>query len=264
MGALLTVGLLTGLASCVIPSDQNTVTPKRFVEAPTISAQAQAKFGDEAGRAYQEIADFVLDQGERSELLDPQRTTFTAQDLTAGLTSHMTPGAAATWEHLVAQALDGDATAEEAVRALRYYKVEAPTLTLPAQGAVDSQTVTGAKVDLLPASTGTVDRLKITFEHTTRISLLNGKSPYPGSIDNQLEFAVIPAGLVVMPTAKPSSTVTAPTSTASPGTTGTPAPTPTLPSADYTRDPAATWLISQFEGDVDLAFDADPSSDATK
>lgn len=271
LSTFVAVALLGSLSSCATPSQQATVAPKRFVEAPTISAKAKAKYGDEAGRAYKEIADFVLDQSERSELLDPARTTFTSEELTAGLTGHMTPAAAATYEGLVARALAGDPASEDAVQALRFYKLQAPGLTLPKDGtALDSQTITGATVGLVAAKAGSIDRLKISFDHVTRINLLNGKSPFPGTIENHLDFTVLPAALVPTPktsssrssvNAAPSATKAANTEIPTmPGSTRTTAgATPTVPSSAYTRDPSAAWLISQFDGDVDVSFDRGPS-----
>lgn len=269
--ALVTLATLGG---CVIPSQQDTVVPKRFVETPTISAQATAKYGAEAARAYQEVADFVLDQGDRADLLEPGRTQFTTADLTTGIIDHMTPGAAATWERYVASALAGDAEAEEAVRALRFYKLEAPGLTLPPKGSpVESQAITGATVDVAKA-VGSVVPLKITFEHEARIKLMNGKSGYPGAISNSLEFTVLPAALVVATPGNTAKAVNATTAAATPvaanppaesGGTPTATGTPLVPSSAYTRDPAARWLISQFEGDVEITFDqapATPSDDA--
>lgn len=266
--ALATLGALGG---CVIPSQQATVAPKRFVETPTITAQASAKYGAEAGRAYQELADFVLDQDDRADLLEPGRTQFSTADLTTGIIDHMTPSAAATWERYVTAALAGDAEAQEAVRALRFYKLHAPGLTLPPKGSpVESQAVTGARVDVAKA-VGTVVPLKITFEHETRINLMNGKTRYPGTISNTLEFVVLPAALVVATPAKPANTTT-PTDPTNPATQdsatpgGTPASTPAatgtplVPSSAYTRDPAARWLINQFEGDVEVAFDKAPAT----
>ena len=261
--SLLVITALGALGGCVIPSQQDTVVPKRFVETPKISPEATAKYGTEAGKAYEELADFVLDQDERADLLDPRRTEFTAADLTTGVIDHMTPTAAATWERFVAEALAGDDDAEETVQALRAYKLDAPTLTLPPKGSpVESQAITGATVDVAPA-VGSVVPLKITFDHETRIALMNGKTRYPGTISNSLEFTVLPAALVVDTPAKTANATTAatPAGSASP----TASATPLVPSSAYTRDPAARWLISQFEGDVEVTFDQAPSTpDATE
>ncbi len=251
---LLALALLGSLSSCVIPSNQDTAIPKRFVESPKISPKATDKYGDEAARAYQEIAAWILDHGEQDELLDPTRTTFTAAELTRGITAQMTPGAATEWENLVAKAVAGDVAAEDEVQALRYFKLYAPGLALPNDGtAVESQAITGGTVDIAPNSTESVVRLKITFTHETRIKLLDGKSPYRGTITNALQFTVLPAALVAPPVATKSPN---PTTSASSAASGSPEPTTaTAPSGEYTRDPAATWLVSTFDGDVQVSFD---------
>lgn len=242
------------LAGCATPSSQGEAIPEEYVEAPTISAEAKAEYGDSAEQAYQEVAEFVLEQSLRDPLLDPQKTTFTAEELSTGITEHLTPGAAFEWDRYVQQALAGDRDAKEAAHVLRVFGFDAPSLTAQPDGSVvESQAVSGAKVGLAQATTATAttpERLSISFEHRARITLMDGKSPYPGTVLRELTFTVLPSDLVPV-----SATVT-PTAT----TTATPdvAASPTV--VQPPRDPSAAWLIEQFDGVSDFDFDRAPST----
>lgn len=270
------------LAGCSTPTQPDSAIPSRYVEAPTISAAATQKYGDAAKAAYEEIAAFVLDESLPEPLLDPAHQQVTAAELTDGISGHLTPGTAAGWDQLVGKALTGDAEARDSVHVLRYYGLKAPNLKVPSSGSiVQGQSITGAEVDVVETTSGVVP-LEVSFEQTARLRYLDGRSPYDGTLTRQLSFVVLPAATVAVPatgatSAAPTSaaptttepTTTAPTTTAptsgaaaSPAT-GSPTSAPGTatggPAVAYTRDPAADWLIRNFDGEVELDFDAVPS-----
>lgn len=219
--------LVLALGGCATPSAQEDVVPTRYVEAPQLSESAKAAVGDVAARqAYDELVGFVLDQSMQGDLLDPQRTSFTPEEISTGVRDRMTPRAAAVWEDYVAQALAGDTSSEEVVHTLRLYGLTAPGLELPPGGSpVRSQAVSGGAVGVTQDPATGVPALKISFDHHTGLSYLDGKSPYPGTVDQELSFVVVRGS----------------------GASTDPAAVPT--------DGGATWFISQFEGETEIQFD---------
>lgn len=255
------------LAGCSTPTQPDSAIPSRYVEAPTISAAATQKYGDAAKAAYEEIAAFVLDESLPEPLLDPAHQQVTAAELTDGISGHLTPGTAAGWDQLVGKALTGDAEARDSVHVLRYYGLKAPNLKVPSSGnIVQGQSITGAEVDVVETTSGVVP-LEVSFEQTARLRYLDGRSPYDGTLTRQLSFVLLPAATVAVPATGATSaapTTTAPTSgpAASPATGSPTSASGTAtggPAVAYTRDPAADWLIRNFDGEVELDFDAVPS-----
>ena len=65
-------------------------------------------------------------------LIDPHRSgPPSADELSQGVAAHMIPATAAHWEQTVQSALAGDEDAIAEVRVMRFYALDAPSLTLP-------------------------------------------------------------------------------------------------------------------------------------
>lgn len=224
-----------------------------------MDAAAKKAYGNDAAKAYREIAAFVLDESLKAELIDPNRTTFTAAQLSDGIVGHLAPRTRVVWMLSVDRALAGDAAAREVVFGLRPYDLEAPELSLPGSGTViDSQSVSGAQVTLAAASaTSKIRPLRITFTHRARLSLQYGKSAYPGTVMRDVTLTVTPA------TATPSASSTSGTNpttdiASSPATTSPSSPAAPTPRATTTPTaPVAkpAWLINQFDADTSIEFD---------
>ena len=237
MALVVTVGACTAG-----PTTEPEAVPSRYVEPPAISAAAQQRFGKKpAEQAYREMARFVTDQWIDGRLLDPQRTNPpTDAELSAGIVQRLTPTTQAYWHELVAKARAGDKNAVEDVKLMRYYGIDAPTLTLPTGGpAAESQTTTNGQVDVgKPRPDGLIP-LRIAVHQEARIPLLSARRPYPALLAKDLTLEVLPAEQVTRLATEPP---------AADGT-GTTTPTPAV-----TIDPKATWLISTFDGELQVSF----------
>ncbi|KAE8765817.1 hypothetical protein [Georgenia thermotolerans] len=152
------------LAGCGVATSPAQVAPARYVEDPLVRGGAEEVFGaDRVAAAWEEVSAFTLRESFREDLIDPQRTTYTRRDLTVGVVERMTAAAAQAWMAQVDAALGGDAAAQDAVRLLRFYDIEAPASRLPAAGeVVTKQHLTEGEIRLLPGTEAVPDRLEVS------------------------------------------------------------------------------------------------------
>ncbi|WP_226346256.1 hypothetical protein [Agilicoccus flavus] len=254
VGAFLLAAMMFVTAGCGSPSRQVDALPSDFVEAPTASAAARARYGKAIDTAYREITTFSLRQWLQPELLDPSATkSVTAENLTEGIDGRLRPSTRPHWAGLVDRAIAGDAAARLDVALLRFHDWQTPTLTLDSS-PVRSQAISGAKIGVGAAyADGTVP-LVVTFRQQARVALVNKRAPYPATITKNITFALVPAA------SKAATSTTTPSAPAtSPSTSGT----ASRASAAATTDPQATWLISAFEGTLDIDFDRAESDSTT-
>lgn len=259
VGAFLLATMLLLTAGCGGPSRQVDALPGDFVEAPTASAAARARYGGAVDTAYREITTFSLRQWLQPELLDPSATaSVTAENLTEGIVGRLRPATRPHWAGLVDRAIAGDAAARLDVALLRFHDWQTPTLTLDSS-PVRSQAISGAKIGVGAAyADGTVP-LVVTFRQQARVALVNKRAPYPATITKDITFALVPAtSKAATSTATPTASAT--TSQASATTSRASA---TTPQASATTDPQVTWLISAFEGTLDVDFDRAESESTT-
>lgn len=270
IGAVLLAAVMLVVTACGGPNRQVDALPGDFVEAPKLSAAVTARYGDSAAAAYKEITAFSLQQWLKRDLLDPSNAgAVTATNLSDGIVGRLTTATRPHWSVLVDGAIKGDAAAREDVGLLRFHDWEAPSLSLPDGSPVQSQAISGAKIGLGKAyADGTVP-LVIAFQQQARVTLLDKRAPYPATITKEITFQLVPAASSA---AKATSTVapTSPNATAATSTPGSatptdsPSSTPTAPATPTaTTDPSATWLISAFEGTIEVDFDKDESEATT-
>lgn len=236
--ALLPLLLFVPIAACSGPTHTDAAIPKRYVETPQISTAAQDKYGEQAEAAYREIAMFSLDQWLVPSMLDPAQGAPTAQQLSQGITERLTGATLTRWNERVQAAVAGDPQALEDVSLLRLDSLDAPTLSLPPNGdPLVSQSITGGKVSLGQTRSGGIVPLVVTFEQDADLSMRSGRTPYDISLQKTVELTLLPLEADTAPTAAP---------------TGTASPT-ALPSVS--RDPATTWLISTYQGDISAKYE---------
>lgn len=251
------------LGACATPNRIEEVLPSRFVEPPAISAAAERAFGAGAAEAYTEVTEWSMAQWLRDPLLDPTaKNSVNVEILSQGIVDHMIPGTAQRWREASEAAIGGDESSRHVVQLLRFHDWSESTLQTPGGSPIESQAISGGRVDVAPAwSDGTVP-MTITFEQTARIQLLNVRDPYPATVAKQVSFTVVPSDLVVLgaPTDKPSNPPLVPTpqsttsATAAPGMSGPPT-IGTLQNGVGERNPDAQWLVATFDGDLEVEFD---------
>lgn len=204
--------LLLALAACG-PSDPEQVLPEAFVDPPAVSAQAREAYGEEAELAYDEIADFVLQESMPEALLDPAAGAPTEAELVDGIVERMTPEAAAEWRAHVAADLAGDEDSRDVVRLLRFHTWEGTDVDAPRVGDVlRSQWVSDGVVDLAsgagdaagttaadgaartaPAATGAPpEGLDVALSHHAKVRLVSNRVPIDVEVVRQLTFVLVP------------------------------------------------------------------------
>lgn len=81
-------------------------------------------------------------------LLDPQKSHYTADELTKGVEGSLTTGALNSWRNRVNKALAGDEDAVDALDGLQLYSIKEPTWQVPTNGKlIVSQLLTNVVVD---------------------------------------------------------------------------------------------------------------------
>lgn len=241
--ALVPVLLVAPVAACSGPTNTEAAIPKRYVEAPQVSPEAENRYGEQAEAAYQEIAEFSLDQWLVPSVLDPQTPPPTAQQLSEGITQRLAGTTITRWNARVRAAAAGDQQGQEDVSLLRLDSLDAPTLTLPSSGdPVTSQAITGGEVSLGRADTGGVVPLVVSFDQDADLSMRSGRRPYDIALHKTIEFTLLPVEADTAPSA---------------GQSGTASPT-ALPRV--TRDPGVTWLISTYHGEISSQYDGGPTT----
>ena len=186
------VAATLALGACT-PQSQDDVLPGQFIDPPAISAEATAAYGDRAAQAYDELADFVIEQATPAALLDPAHGTPTEDELVDGIVDQMTPETAAEWRATVAADLAGDTAARDIVRLLRFHTWEGSGYAAPRSGAVlRSQSVTDGTVAL---TTGTAAQgLQVGLTHDTRVQLTKDGNPIDVRLVRPLTFTLTAEG----------------------------------------------------------------------
>lgn len=231
------------VAACSGPTRTDTAIPKRYIETPQISPEAEQRYGEQAEAAYRELAAFSLDQWLIPSVLDPNTPEPTAQQLSQGITPRLAGPTLTRWIERVEAAAAGDQLALEEVSLLRLNTLDAPTLTLPSGGdPVTSQAITGGEVSLGQSAGGVVP-LVVSFDQDADLSMRSGRRPYDISLHKGIKFTLLP--------------VEADTAPAAP--TGTSSPT-ALPRVS--RDPSVTWLISTYDGDISAEYEGSSATEA--
>ncbi len=286
------------LGACALPASQDEVLPTRFVEPATITPAAEKAFGAQAKEAYNEIVEWSMSQWLRDPLLNPEDTVaVTAQNISLGITDHMIPGTARTWNAITEQAISGDEKARHAVQLLRFHDWYEAKLQKPGGSPIRSQAINRGFVDVAPAWKDGVQPMRISFQQTARIELLNRRDPYPATVTKEVTFTLVPASSVKSgtstttsaATASATSTATSPVAAAAASGTRAPAAAAvtsatmspsrisgtvpmrsrstsmpsgapsigTLNNSANVVNPTATWLIAAFDGDIEINFDKD-------
>lgn len=249
-------------AGCSAPADPEEARPEKYVEPVAISQAATDAYGEGAKEAYTEIAELVMKQSLQAPFLDPQRTSFTRDQLSAGIVSHMVPSTQTVWYGYVDKALAGDQESQEIVDLLRVYNMAAPQLTMPPEDeVVTNQAISNAKVDIAQTTTSLSDKpLQISFDHSARLQYLHGRAHYRSTVDRALSFVVVPASSATgtaSATDTASSTGAGETTASASSTASAATPSAATSSAAATTapDPAAKWLITHFDGTTTFSFD---------
>lgn len=193
-------------AGCGVVTNPEQVIPSGHVEAPTILDDSVDR--ETLEQAYAQIAAHELEQSVRPELLDPRRDEFTSDDLSDGLVESFTPEVRTEWRRLVRAAKRGDPEAREAVRVLRYFDLDAPGLSLPADGEpVVRQRILGGTVsveppprpsrispgDVSPEAAESAVELVVDLEHAVTIELRDGRRPVELDLRRSVRYELVPA-----------------------------------------------------------------------
>lgn len=179
------------LAACG-PTSQDQVSPQRYVDPPTISAEADAAYGERAGDAFTQVSDFLLEHSYVEPLIDPTHTQPSEAELTEGIVDAMTPEAATAWLALVTQDLAGDEAARDAVRLLRFHSWNAPKATL-ASDPVRFQSISEGSVDVGAApAEGEEQALVIDVVHRAAVTLVESRVPYDVVLTKPIAVTVVP------------------------------------------------------------------------
>lgn len=227
-------------AACAGPTDPQEAAPDRFVEAPDVSTDARALYGESAQQAHRELAEFVLGESLTPPLLDPQKTEVSSAQLSEGIVEHFTPEARSEWLRLVDQALAGDEAAAEGVKILRFYDWQSPESTLPDRDSpVIRQSVTGGTVDVAPATAEGVVPLEVFFRHDAQVVLELESVPYDVTLTRLLTFLVVP----------------------SPSTVAGDSGDETGSMSGAGSSVGALWLIQDYSGELVIAVDGDERTD---
>lgn len=191
---------LLALGACGVITDPSQVIPQDYVEEPTIAPVAVAVFGKErVEEAHEELVAFALRRAFPEELLNPQKDTYTAEELTAGVRNQLSTGMADEWAALVMSARAGDAGAQEAVRVLQFYHLDDPTSALPPGGeTLAHQQIMDSRIDVeTTGTTGQEMQLVITWEHSATLDLVDvaagAQESYTLDIAKTMRFWLTPS-----------------------------------------------------------------------
>lgn len=192
MLGLVMLCLLT-LVGCA-PLAQDQARPERFVDPPEITAAATQRYGNAAGAAYNQVADFLLTQSYRPELIDPQHTEVTVPELTDGISEALVPATATVWQELAAESVAGDREARDSVRLLRFHSWDIPGSTLPPhrRDVLRTQSVTDGYVDVTTSGSGG-EALLVAVRHRADLTLAENTIPYDVVLTKDLELTLVPS-----------------------------------------------------------------------
>lgn len=239
------LGLAAVVSGCGAPLATDDAVPQRFIEAPTVAQNARQTFGDRAEAAYRELAQFSIDQWLKPALVDPGAPAPSADALSEGIVQHLDPATVPHWQNSVSAALQGNAAEADSVRMLRFFNLKAPTLRMPDGGKspIAGEGITEGTVGLGQVRTDGIATLVVSFRQRARLDLMSGRSPTAVNLRKKITFTVVPLDEL----AKTSPTVAG----------------PAVATSGPTRDPAVTWLITTFDGDVTTDAGGDQQDDGS-
>lgn len=179
-------GVLTG---CTVDPDQ--AVPTKYVERVNVTPEAKASVGEQRARQAAKVAsDFTLAHGTNPKLLDPQKSHYTADELTKGVEGSLTTGALNSWRNRVNKALAGDEDAVDALDGLQLYSIKEPTWQVPTNGKlIVSQLLTNVEVD----AENDTKNVIVTMHHRTVARYETDKSPVEVTFDRDLTYTMAPS-----------------------------------------------------------------------
>lgn len=191
---ILLVSSLVVLGGCGTVTDPAEVAPEVFVETAAADAEAAAVFGQEwVDAAVRELADFAVAEAFPEALLDPERQDVSREDLAPpAVLDRLTPEAAQGFQALVDAALGGDARAQDEVRTLRYYGVDA-AWTLPEQDpVVRSQRITDVGVEVDSTGGPGQELLVVSFDHDATMAFGFDDEPLRLEVEKEMTYVLAP------------------------------------------------------------------------
>ncbi|WP_040159197.1 hypothetical protein [Nigerium massiliense] len=196
-----TVAVLT--TGCTITTDPDSVVPTRYVESVAVAPAAKASVGEQDAKAAAQAAvTFTLAHGTEENLLDPQRKTYTVDELGAGLQQALTPETYASWQQVAPKIASGDRAERESFRGLKVFALDEPTWRRPAaRPIIQSQDVTHVKVEARPhsadnqrlsssTSVAQPQEVTVSLEHRTIAHFATDHSPVEAVIDRQVSYVM--------------------------------------------------------------------------
>ncbi|HHV21114.1 MAG TPA: hypothetical protein GXZ30_06220, partial [Propionibacterium sp.] len=139
--------------------------------------------------AYAVVTRFALAHGFDPALIDPQKTSYSPDELNAGVLNRMTPPLRERWQARVTEALDGDQEAKDGIRLLQFYDWEQPDWTLPPEGKVlRSQWIRDGEVGLTEATEDSPERMKITITHEAHLSFAEREIPFDLTVVKRVSY----------------------------------------------------------------------------
>ncbi|MDO5499998.1 MAG: hypothetical protein Q4F67_09995, partial [Propionibacteriaceae bacterium] len=195
-GFVLVLLMTMVLSACGVNRDPDDAIPDRWVDRPTVSANARKHFTDEQiTSAFASITQFAFERGYDPALMDPQKKTFTAQELNAGVEGQVTAALWDRWTARVAAALGGSAEDQDALRVLQFYDWEQPEWRLPANGSpVQSQWIRNGEIGATEATEDSPLWMKVTIVHEADLRYQEAGAGFDLNIAKRVSYWLVPAG----------------------------------------------------------------------
>ncbi|MFH5824751.1 hypothetical protein [Georgenia sp. AZ-5] len=187
------------LGACGVVTSPSQVAPQDYIEEPAISSAAVTAFGQErVEEAHEELTAFALERAFPEEFLDPQKDTYTHEELAAGVQNYLTKDMADAWSALVVSALAGDTAAQESLRVLQFYHLDDPTSALPPDHSPPSnQQIMDSRIDIERTATGPGVQLVITWKHIATLELVDvaagAEERYALDVTKTMKFWLTPS-----------------------------------------------------------------------
>lgn len=194
LSALILAVLVTVvIGGCGLATDPATAVPEQWADPPSVTEKARQLYSErEITSAYQDITGFTFAQGYNRALMNPERKTFTAEDLTTGVVGHMTPAMAEAWSDRVGLALSGNADQQDALRVLQFYDWEQPTWKLPDGESFLRQWIRTVEIGATEGSGTTPEQLKVTMIHQATVRYSVNGSEFDLDVAKQISYWLIP------------------------------------------------------------------------